>query len=524
MKKILNILFCAFVLCTGFGGIAHATVITGTGANSETYKNGNGVVVFYFWSSLAGPSKMIKQKIEEIAGQYPTVNFIEVDTTDPETESVWQDAGVQVLPTTIFYHNGEEIDRVIGGDALTLESKVDQYYNMYGGADGVIPKKPFNISYNNGGGSGAAPTAPTTCNIGETCDAPANTYTAPGAGYIFTGWACTHSGTSCGTFLPGQSISNATSTKNSTITLTAQWVDAVSAKTPTSKSYVDSQMNALQPNFAGLGANKLMTYGTTAGAVGSRDIVTTLGTSTTANSVPTRGAINTALNTKQPTMNGTAGYVATNTGTPGVLGEKAVYGGVTKMADALVDAQTLNNAVINAVNSELIQVDAGWRINTVDNLRFLTILPDVSINGTDACYRNFEGDSENGTCGATTLNTLGASGSKSGRWGAVFSYGDIVGKSVCSAITGDWTTHTVATDAQSDVMNAEFSAQSGTGFSAMGENQYNCWCKIESIGGAPVTSSWVYGGTDYCAEHCADDCAYIYANIGWRETVFNSIQ
>ena len=493
--------------------MAHATVITGTGANSETYKNGNGVVVFYFWATY-GPSKPFKTRFEQIAGQYPTVNFIEVDTTDPETESVWQDAGVQVLPTTIFYHNGEEIDRVIGGDALTLESKVDQYYNMYGGADGVIPKKPFNISYNNGGGSGAAPSAPTTCNIGETCDAPANTYTAPGVGYIFTGWACTRSGTSCGTFFPGQSISNATSTKNSTITLTAQWVDAVSAKTPTSQSYVDSKMNALQPQFSGLGANKLMTYGTTDGAVGSRDIVTELGTSTTANSVPTRGAINTALNTKQPTMNGTAGYVATNTGTPGVLGEKAIYGGVTKVADALVDAQTLNTAVINAVNSELIQVDAGWRINTVDNLRLLVIAPEYEEeDGTSICYRNFDGYGENGTCSATTLNTLGASGNKSGRWGAVFSYGDIVGRSVCSAIEGD-DTGDVATSAQNDVMNAEFSAQSGTGYSAIGENQYNCWCKIESIGGAPVTSSsWVYSNNDYCEEHCADNCAQYVRNM-----------
>ena len=380
MKKILNILFCAFVLCTGFGGIAHSAVVEWSGGNFEEYKEmTEGIVPVVFYPS-AGPFRMARPQYEQIAEQYDNVDLIFI-LADNYTALTNAEKGKQTaLPFINFYVNGELIDQMpntqVFSNTTTFESKMQQYYDMYGGSSGGSggnsTPNTFDVSYNSGGGTGVAPSSPTTCTIGGTCNAPANTYTY--ANHIFTRWACTKSnGASCGTFLPGQSISDVTSTKNDTITLTAQWIDGVPLKTPTSKSYVDSKMNALQPNFSGLGNSKLMTYGTTDGAVGARDIVTELGTSTTANSVPTRGAINTALNTKQPTMNGTSGYVATNTGTPGVLGEKAVYGGVTKMADALVDAQTLNNAVINAVNSELIQVDAGWRINTVDNLTLLPI-------------------------------------------------------------------------------------------------------------------------------------------------------
>ena len=310
-------------------------------------------------------------------------------------------------------------------------------------------------------------------------------------------------------------------------------IDATDAITPTSRAYTDSVINALQPQFAGLGANKLMTYGTTDGAVGSRDIVTELGTSTTANSVPTRGAILAGLNTKQNTINGTAGYVATNTGDAGVLGEKAIYGATTNFADALVEAGTLNTAIINAVNSELIQVAEGWRINTADNLTLLSIrgaftLPDVSINGSNSiCFRDLSQSTrsdEDGECSAATISAIGTLGGKSGMWGVAFEYGDIVGKSVCSANTGD-TEGAVATVAQNDTMDEEFRTQSGNG--TLNDNQYGCWCKMESIDGNAAVSRWVFRvQTASCDGSCARACAIrIVTNSGGlRTAMFNSVQ
>ena len=144
---------------------------------------------------------------------------------------------------------------------------------------------------------------------------------------------------------------------------------------PTSKKFVDDALAQKQPKFDGLGNDKLMLYSnTTDGVVASRDIVTTLGNSTSDTSVPTVGAINTGLNTKQDMLNGDAGWVAENTGIAGAVVQKPVYSATNNYSNALVEVETLNNAVINAVNSELTVVPGvGWTINTANNLNLLSV-------------------------------------------------------------------------------------------------------------------------------------------------------
>ena len=327
-----------------------------------------------------------------------------------------------------------------------------------------------------------------------------------------------------------------------TIITGAAYADETYENIPTSQAYVDDEMSKLQPQFDGLGADKLMTYGTTDGAVGSRDIVTTLGDSTTADSVPTRGAINTALNTKQNTMNGTAGWVAENTGTAGSLKAKPVYSTTNNYKTALVTASDLNQIVTDAVNSELIQVDETgtasstgtlWKLNDVANLTLPTLRLmiseiDRSINGTSRCYRCLdESKNDDGDCNVATLATLGATGSKSGLWGAVFPYGDVVGKSVCST-RQPGRPFAVATDAWESDLNTEFIAQSGVGTSALSTAQKKCWCKMESINGEPAVSRWVFNqsfsSASDCAQSCANVCgAGIRTNSSLRTPMFNSV-
>ena len=82
----------------------------------------------------------------------------------------------------------------------------------------------FNVVYaGNGNDGGSAPSAPTTCTYGETCNAPSNTYTK--TGYDFDKWACSADSGNCssGTYSAGADISTATTINNATITLTAQW-------------------------------------------------------------------------------------------------------------------------------------------------------------------------------------------------------------------------------------------------------------------------------------------------------------
>ena len=255
--------------------------------------------------------------------------------------------------------------------------------------------------------------------------------------------------------------------------------------------------------------------------------VTTLGDSTTADSVPTRGAINTALATKQNTLNGTAGWVVENTGTAGSVKAKPVYSTTDNYKTALVEADDLNTIITNAVNSELTEVAEGWQINTVGNLTLPTLRTflDASINGTDYCWRNRYGSGSNGTCSAATVTTLGATNSRSRMWGAVMPYGDIVGKSVCGATSG--TANTAATDTQENSLTTEFNNQTGSG--TLSSLQIKCWCKMEAVAGEPLTSSWVFLYTNndsaLCASSCAYNCAYaIMTIVGFRRTVFNALQ
>ena len=150
---------------------------------------------------------------------------------------------------------------------------------------------------------------------------------------------------------------------------------ATNENVPTSKKFVDDALAQKQPKFDGLGNDKLMLYSnTTDGIVASRDIVTTLGNSTSANTVPTVGAINAGLATKQDTLNGDAGWVAENTGIAGAVVQKPIYSTTNNYGNALVEVETLNNAVINAVNSELTVVPGvGWTINTAANLNLLPV-------------------------------------------------------------------------------------------------------------------------------------------------------
>ena len=123
----------------------------------------------------------------------------------------------------------------------------------------------------------------------------------------------------------------------------------------TSKKYVDDLMSGYQGKLPGSGANTLMIYDDETG-IGEKSIETTLGSGATG--VPTVSAVKTGLDGKQDTITGTAGYVMTGTGTPGEVGERAIYSANTNYSNALVTAETVNTGVINAVNSSLIRVNA----------------------------------------------------------------------------------------------------------------------------------------------------------------------
>ena len=102
---------------------------------------------------------------------------------------------------------------IAGGDAgITLTATWSQY--------------SLNISYSDGGGTGTAPSSPTSAPAGTDVTMPANTYTR--TGYTFAGWAVSGTNAIPNTYAAGASVpvANLTSGINSgnqSITLTATW-------------------------------------------------------------------------------------------------------------------------------------------------------------------------------------------------------------------------------------------------------------------------------------------------------------
>ena len=141
-------------------------------------------------------------------------------------------------------------------------------------------------------------------------------------------------------------------------------------KTVTSKAYVDTELLTKQPNITAQqdGDDYALTYpATTGGQPRSRKIETSLGDD---DHLVTRGAINTALNDKQPVISGgTPANVTTYNSTGSVGGSggatgRAVYsstGSYTGHTDDLAEVQHVNAAVQNGFNAHL--TCNGWEGN-----------------------------------------------------------------------------------------------------------------------------------------------------------------
>ncbi len=136
--------------------------------------------------------------------------------------------------------------------------------------------------------------------------------------------------------------------------------DTTDRKTVTSKKYVDDQIATKQPILNAGGTdlrNNVVMYTNQAGEVTSKPISATLSGNGIDNNLPTVGAVNTGLATKQDELSGTSGNVVTYTSNAGTLGEHAVYKTTTTYdttnAGALVEANHANSAIAKGLNEHL---------------------------------------------------------------------------------------------------------------------------------------------------------------------------
>ena len=394
----------------------------------------------------------------------------------------------------------------------------------------VVAHAACTIKYACGtGATGTAPENQSVANGGRVFTPSANTCTYDG--YVFSHYLATVSTyryANDGVAHPGveytipfnetYSCSNAT-----TITLTAQWV-AASPTTTTSKQYTDTQIATRQPRFIGdaNGTNKLMLFsGTTDGEILSRDIVNTLGTQdvqtgdyvdTESDAVAIAAAVDSGLRSKQDTLIGGKLTFATYTGAAGITGSKEVYWPTTSQyADGLVSADILNTAVIEAVNSELLQVDENgtpsnsgtlWQLN--DNLE---LLPFSEINLTELLTKAPSGySSRRLQAGSVTQSNMNIQ-PYIGSWVVGYSgtaTQQLFGISACSTQVPN------GSDAASNqaAVQADYINNMENAPTKSPVGRY-CFCKLTYPNIS--TPRWIAGSGSYtsvsaCAQNCASQC------------------
>jgi thioredoxin 1 len=70
-------------------------------------------VVVDFWASWCRPCLMMAPIFEEFSNQYHDKMVFAKLNTD-ENQELATRLGIQGIPTLIFFHNGHEVDRVVG--------------------------------------------------------------------------------------------------------------------------------------------------------------------------------------------------------------------------------------------------------------------------------------------------------------------------------------------------------------------------------------------------------------------------
>ena len=319
----------------------------------------------------------------------------------------------------------------------------------------------------------------------------------------------------------------------------------------TSQKYVDDALSGKQAILTAKTNDTIVTYPRTNGPAIVHEIKEEMGTSTSDTGIPTAETLESAIGEKIGVfVNLPNNNVVTYTGNGYSVTTTPIYdNSANTYGNGLVRASTLNSAVATAARAKFTQVNANgvadsngglWQINTVAPTLTVTKTLDPLVNGTDYCYRGLNGTNNraNGNCSAATQTALGASGSKTGKWGVVFPYGEVVGRSVCSNVKPtnayygdgeyDYNRGYITSSAETTTLNGQFTVQSGTGTPAEGYKY--CYCKMDSVDGTDVSavSRWVFNYSSSSASGCAANCAYhcgyyVQYRSDFRSGVFGSV-
>ncbi len=322
-----------------------------------------------------------------------------------------------------------------------------------------------------------------------------------------------------------------------------------------SQMYVDNAVGNLQTNLPAKTSDKVVTYTTTAGTTGERDIKTTLGNETTNQAdtgIPTIGTVNTAVDGKQNKLNPLNNVnIVTYTGStasayngPGIATTTPIYDSTVNTFDnGLVRAKTLNDAVIAGVNAEATKITtdpkgALWQFNrTAPKVLPTTANLPANIGGANWCHKNVIPDQypdRRGDCSSAMYDNFSR-----GDWGATFIYNtgitydttctgsscgkEVRGISACILSTFNGYGYGVHVPSTETGLITTLNQAYESGKNGDAPNNAHCYCKLS----APYTSDWVYrnsyAGSYHCSARCAFACASDVALVsGMRGALFGA--
>lgn len=77
--------------------------------------NANDLIVCKLASTWCGPCKTMGKTIDEVKGDYPNINFVEIDIDEsPEIASEYK---VRSIPTILYIKKGEVVEKSVGNIA-----------------------------------------------------------------------------------------------------------------------------------------------------------------------------------------------------------------------------------------------------------------------------------------------------------------------------------------------------------------------------------------------------------------------
>lgn len=80
------------------------------------------LTVVDFFADWCGPCQIIAPKFIELGKTYTDVNFLKVNVD--KGEAIAEEFEIEAMPTFLFFKAGKKVDKVVGADIGSIETKV----------------------------------------------------------------------------------------------------------------------------------------------------------------------------------------------------------------------------------------------------------------------------------------------------------------------------------------------------------------------------------------------------------------